>query len=60
MLTICLVLPIACAGHPSVIVIPADRMIRKLPDGNYEVTPAWMLDTLESLNYWKNEAQKNK
>ena len=24
------------------VVIPADRMIKPLPNGNYEVTPAWL------------------
>ena len=27
-----------------IVVIPEDRMIRALPNGNYEVTPAWLQD----------------
>ena len=37
----------ACAGKP-VLVIPADRMVKSLPNGNYEVTPAWLLDRYET------------
>gem|GEM_PF-2834775 len=30
----------SCARR--VTVIPADRMVRPLPNGNYEVSPAWL------------------
>lgn len=34
-----------CAGsRKNVIVIPADRKVTKLSNGNYEVTPAWLHD----------------
>ena len=29
------------------VVIPADREVRALPNGNYEVTPAWLQDRYE-------------
>ena len=28
-------------------IVPADRAIAKLPDGNYEVTPAWLQERYE-------------
>ena len=31
-----------CAGKT--LVIPEDRTVRLLPNGNYEVTPAWLQD----------------
>lgn len=30
--------------HSNVVVIPEDRAVKKLPNGNYEVTPAWLKD----------------
>lgn len=32
----------SCASRT--VVIPEDRMIKSLPNGNYEVTPAWLQD----------------
>lgn len=36
-----------CASGPTVTVIPADREIRALPNGNYEVPPAWLQERFE-------------
>ncbi|NDY41234.1 hypothetical protein G3N55_00015 [Dissulfurirhabdus thermomarina] len=45
-----------CARR-DVVVIPADRMIRPLPDGNYEVTPAWLQERYR-LERWQAEELK--
>ena len=47
----------SCASRQQVTVIPADRMIRPLPNGNYEVTPAWLQDRYR-LERWKAEKLK--
>lgn len=47
MLMVSALLLSACAAKPTITVIPADRMVRELPDGNYEVTPAWLQERLE-------------
>ena len=39
-------------------IIPADREVRKLDNGNYEVTPAWLLERYETERYWKGQAEK--
>lgn len=52
------VLPLSsCASRQQVTVIPADRMIRSLPNGNYEVTPAWLQDRYR-LERWQAEKLK--
>ena len=48
-LLICLLLSSGCGLFKSqptttLTVLPADRVIKSLPDGNYEVTPAWLQD----------------
>ena len=47
----------SCASPQPVMVIPADRMIRPLPNGNYEVTPAWLQDRYR-LERWQAEKLK--
>ena len=51
MLVISALLSTGCAFRkapaPEMVVIPADREVRALPDGNYEVTPAWLQDRYE-------------
>jgi len=48
----------SCASPRSqVTVIPADRMIRKLDNGNYEVTPAWLQERYQ-LERWQAEKLK--
>jgi hypothetical protein len=39
-------------------VIPADRTVTRLPNGNYEVTPAWLLDRYEYERHMKAETEK--
>jgi hypothetical protein len=39
--------------------LQTDKMIHKLPNGNYEVTPAWLQEQLESTSYWKVKAEKH-
>lgn len=47
-----------CATRPQqVTVIPADRMIRPLDNGNYEVTPAWLQERYR-LERWQAERLK--
>lgn len=48
----------SCAHRPEVVVIPADKMIIKLPDGNYKVTPAWLLERYEYERWLKEELRK--
>ena len=48
----CLLLSTGCGWSKSqpqttLVVLPADRTIKSLPDGNYEVTPAWLQDRYE-------------
>jgi len=47
----------SCAS-PRVTVIPADRMIKPLPGGNYEVTPAWLKDRYEYERTMKERLEK--
>ena len=47
----------SCVSRQQVTVIPADRMIRPLPNGNYEVTPAWLQDRYR-LERWQAEKLK--
>lgn len=49
----------SCASQPQVKVIPADRMIRALPNGHYEVTPAWLKDRYEYERAMKEQLGKN-
>jgi hypothetical protein len=39
-------------------VIPADRTVTRLANGNYEVTPAWLLDRYEYERHMKAETEK--
>lgn len=51
----------SCASPaPQVRVISADRMIRTLPSGNYEVTPAWLKDRYEYERALKERMEKCK
>jgi hypothetical protein len=45
-----------CASR-QVTVIPEDRMIRQLDNGNYEVTPAWLQERYR-LERWQAERLK--
>ncbi|WP_152514554.1 hypothetical protein [Chrysiogenes arsenatis] len=46
----------SCAARPSpVVVIPADRMITPLASGNYEVTPAWLLERYDYERWLTDE-----
>lgn len=56
MLTASALLLTSCAPQ-RVTVIPADRMIRKLDNGNYEVTPAWLQERYR-LERWQAEQLK--
>lgn len=51
MLLTCLLLSSGCGLFRSpkikLSVLPADRVIKALPGGNYEVTPAWLQDRYE-------------
>jgi len=47
----------ACA-RPEVTVIPEERMMRKLPNGNYEVTPAWLKERYEFERWAAEEARR--
>jgi hypothetical protein len=38
---------------PRVLVIPADRTVKALPDGNYEITPALLQQLYDAAAYWK-------
>jgi hypothetical protein len=43
MLTACLLLLSACGHRQSgLVVLPEDRRITQMDNGNYEVTPAWL------------------
>lgn len=49
-LALCLLCSTGCAYRQSrskVVVIPADRRIRALDNGNFEVTPAWLKERYE-------------
>lgn len=48
----------SCVHHPRVVVIPADKMIIPLPDGNYKVTPAWLKERYEHERWLKEELEK--
>lgn len=48
----------SCAHRHEVVVIPADRMIIKLPDGNYKVTPAWLKERYEYERWLKEELER--
>jgi hypothetical protein len=39
-------------------VIPADRLIKNLPNGNYEVTPAWLQERYEYERWLKAELER--
>jgi|Deesub1362A_J573_1020465.scaffolds.fasta_scaffold00740_28 hypothetical protein len=56
MLMLSVVFSMSCAFR-QVRVIPADRMIKPLPSGNYEVTPAWLKDRYE-YELWMKEQLK--
>lgn len=43
--------------RPRVSVIPADRMLKSLPNGNYEVTPAWLQERYK-YERWAQEQLK--
>lgn len=48
----------SCASRQQqVTVIPADRMIRPLANGNHEVTPAWLQERYR-LERWQAEKLK--
>jgi len=51
MCLVCLLLLTGCALFKSpetqVVVIPSERVIKALPNGNYEVTPAWLKERYE-------------
>ncbi len=42
----------AAPPTPVVKVIPADKVVTRLPDGNYEVTPAWLQERYR-LESWQ-------
>lgn len=42
MLLLLLLLLSACAPRQDLVVIPADREITQMDNGNYQVTPAWL------------------
>ncbi len=60
-LIISAVLLIACASRrvreAETVVIPADRQVRALENGNYEVTPAWLQDRYQ-YEAWITEQLK--
>ena len=43
---------------PQIVVIPGDKMIKQLPNGNYEVTPAWLLERYELERWLKKELEE--
>ena len=45
---------------PTLRVIPADRVVRALPNGNYEVTPAWIQDRYRLESWQASEIQRLK
>jgi len=47
-----------CAGR-QVKVIESDMMIQRLPNGNWEVTDAWLKDTYENMRYWQEKAKED-
>lgn len=48
MLILSAVFLMSCARVKSqAVIIPADRAVTPLPDGNYQVTPAWLHDRYE-------------
>lgn len=52
MLMASLLLLSSCASRTqTVLVIPADRTIKALPSGNYEVTPAWLQERYHLERY---------
>lgn len=49
----------SCASPaPKVVTIPADRKLTLLPDGNYQVTPAWLRDRYEYERAMKDQLEK--
>ncbi|NLF56540.1 MAG: hypothetical protein GX580_02765 [Candidatus Hydrogenedens sp.] len=38
--------------------IPADRTLRALPNGNYEVTPAWLQEQYRLMRWQAEEIRK--
>lgn len=38
--------------------IPADKVIKSLPDGNYEVTPAWLQERYRFEAYAADQLKK--
>ena len=45
-------------GGLQVKIISADREIKQLPNGHWEVTDLWLKDMYENLRYWKEQAEK--
>ncbi len=58
MLMISAVCLTSCADRQPVTVIPADRMIRELPDGKYSVTPAWLQDRYRQERRLRDQLDK--
>lgn len=48
----------APAAAETVRVIPADRTLRALPNGNYEVTPAWLQEQYRLMRWQAEEIRK--
>jgi len=49
----------SCAfRQPQIKVIPADKMILALPNGNFEVTPAWLKERYEFERWQKEQLEK--
>ena len=58
MLILLVTCSMGCAGR-QVKVIESDMMIQRLPNGNWEVTDAWLKDTYENMRYWQEKAKED-
>ncbi|MBW7863080.1 MAG: hypothetical protein H3C30_01555 [Candidatus Hydrogenedentes bacterium] len=50
--------PAPAPASETVRVIPADRTLRALPNGNYEVTPAWLQEQYRLMRWQAEEIRK--
>ncbi len=55
-----LLAPLLTSCAPRVAVIPSERLIKSLPSGNYEVTPAWLQERYRYERWAADELEKCK
>ena len=58
MLLLCLLCSSACVRREVLTVLPADRTVQALPNGNYEVTPAWLQDRYRTERWLQEQLER--